>query len=112
MKLIISELAATLTADIRKSPTYFPPCPLCSSLSPNLIEPVIVAPSAYRQRRGGYWRITRCCPLSDTTMRFESEGAACRWWREKRLEACKWPAVENRRALTLERLEFAGLEAL
>lgn len=111
MKLILSELVADLTADIRSSPTYFAPCPLCSFLNGQM-PMQIIGPSAYRARHDDRWRITRCCALSKTDESFAIEAQAAGWWSVRRRELRPDLATANRQALTLERLSAANLDSI
>lgn len=111
MKFVLSELTATLIADIRSSPTYFAPCPLCSFLNDQMPRQII-GPSAYRARYDHRWRITRCCALSETDESFDTEADAAKWWQIRRRELRPDIATSNRQALTLHRLSEAQLEPL
>lgn len=103
-----------LADEIRRSPSFLPPCPLDSFL--NGIHPAHIAgPDMRRTLRTIYdakgartramrYTLSPCCSLADGCPWFEQEHEVAAWWREKRQQPLDEIALNNRRRLTLERL--------
>ncbi len=103
-------LFATLTAELRASPSYIAPCALCSFLEIPDAQNIIVSPSLHRRSHG--FSLIRCCRMADGCPNFDTAEQVAQWWRVERQQPLAEIALENRRKSTLAKLARANLEPL
>ncbi len=97
---------AAMRAELRASPGYLPPCPLCSCIGHDDTPDIIRTPFITKGRRSGLWSVHHKCELipSGVGPWFDTEVQAARWWRDARLNGKLGASSDARRALNLERL--------
>ncbi len=97
---------AAMRAELRASPCYLPPCPLCSIIGHDDVPDSLVQPFAMRSRRTARWAIAHKCPLSPSGVGpwCDTEQEAAAWWRDVRRNAPLGVSEAARRELNLARM--------